>query len=303
MAAVIEACKDEDQEERADSAEDIATAYKHLVNCDPYQDMLFAQVYDRLIGYSRVSWHQELSGDLIYTHFGFLLPEWRRQGIGRAMLRYNQSRLCQVAADHEVVTGRYFESFASDTEIAHEHLLKSEGFEPVRHFYRMLRPDLENIPHAPMPDGLEVRPVKPEHLQLICDAANEAFRDHWGSNDDYQLTVAELQDSPYYDPSLWKVAWAGDEVAGMVLSYINTKENEEYNRLRGWTEDISVRRPYRRQGLASSLIAQSLHLLKELGMQEAALGVDTQNLSGALRVYERMGFRPDKRFTTYRKKF
>jgi mycothiol synthase len=303
MVDIIMGCKDEDSIERVESAEDIQRSYRHLVNCDPYKDMLFAQIDDRVIGYSRMTWHQEGQEKMIYIHFGFLLPQWRRQGIGRAMLRYNQDRLRQIAAEHKNGLPRFFESGTADTETAAEALLLSEGFSPVRHFYRMLRPDLENIPEVPMPEGLVVRPVKPEHYQVICDAENEAFRDHWGYSDDWKLTVEQIMDSPNFDPSLWKVAWDGDQVAGMVRSYIDKKENAEYNRKRGWTEDISVRRPWRKRGLASTLIAQSLHMLKDLGMQEAALGVDTQNLSGALRLYERMGFKPDKRFTDYRKKF
>ena len=303
MANIIQSCKHEDQEERTETAEEIAKSYKHLVNCDPYEDMLFFQIDDKPIGYSRVSWHSENTGENIYVHFGFVVPEWRRKGIGRTVLHYNQNRLRKIASDHKNGVPRYFESFASDTETASEKLLLSEKFEPVRHFFRMVRPDLENIPDSPMPEGLEVRPVEPEHYQLICDASNEAFRDHWGHSDDWQWTVEELMDVPHFDPRLWKVAWSGDEVAGMVLTYINPQENEEYNRKRGWTEDISVRRPYRKHGLASSLIAQSLHMLKEKGMEEAALGVDTKNLSGALRLYTRMGYREDKRFTNYRKQF
>ena len=63
---------------------------------------------------------------------------------------------------------------------------------------------------------------------------------------------------PDFDPSLWRVAWQGDEVAGMVLSFINKDENEMYGRKRGYTENICVRRPWRKQGLAKALIALSL---------------------------------------------
>jgi ribosomal protein S18 acetylase RimI-like enzyme len=87
----------------------------------------------------------------------------------------------------------------------------------------------------------------------------------------------------------------------MVLPFINQNENQEYNRLRGWTEEICVRRPWRKRGLARALLVRSLWAIKERGMQEAALGVDTENLSGALRLYESVGFRPVKRWTTYLK--
>jgi ribosomal protein S18 acetylase RimI-like enzyme len=87
----------------------------------------------------------------------------------------------------------------------------------------------------------------------------------------------------------------------MVRSFINHAENAEYNRKRGWTEFISVRRPWRKRGLARALIVESFEVLKQHGMTEAALGVDAENLSGALRVYESVGFRVVKRSSTYRK--
>jgi len=62
-----------------------------------------------------------------------------------------------------------------------------------------------------------------------------------------------------------------------------------------------VRRPWRRRGLARALIARSFGVIKELGMTEAALGVDAENISGALQLYKSMGFQVVKRYTTYRK--
>jgi ribosomal protein S18 acetylase RimI-like enzyme len=106
---------------------------------------------------------------------------------------------------------------------------------------------------------------------------------------------------PDFDPSLWRVAWQGDQVAGMVLSFIDKDENEIYGHKRGYTENICVRRPWRRQGLAKALIALSLIALKERGMTEAGLGVDAENISGALHLYESMGYRVVKTSTIYRK--
>jgi ribosomal protein S18 acetylase RimI-like enzyme len=87
----------------------------------------------------------------------------------------------------------------------------------------------------------------------------------------------------------------------MVLNYINREENEHYARRRGYTEDIAVRRPWRRRGLASALIVRSLSALAERGMTEAALAVDAENPSGALRVYERLGYRQIKQWTVFRR--
>src|SRR5258706_16411175 len=97
------------------------------------------------------------------------------------------------------------------------------------------------------------------------------------------------------------MAWEGDEVEGQVRTFITAEENEQMHRARGYTEFISVRRPWRRRGLARALIAASFPLLRARGMTEAALGVDTENVTGALRVYEGCGFVPVSRSTVYRK--
>ena len=87
----------------------------------------------------------------------------------------------------------------------------------------------------------------------------------------------------------------------MVLNFVNHEENQEYDRKRGYTESICVRRPWRRRGLAKALIARSFKVIKDLGMTEAALGVDTENPNGALQLYKSMGFQVAKQHTTYRK--
>jgi ribosomal protein S18 acetylase RimI-like enzyme len=218
------------------------------------------------------------------------------------MLRHNERRLRQVAAGHPQDGPRFFEAWASATEEHWAALLESEGYEGVRYSFEMVRSDLENIPDLPLPEDLEVRPVEPEQIPVIWAAAKEAFRDHWGfSEEEWDRELSEWKEAPTFQPHLWQVAWDGDQVAGMVQNFVNEAENEEYGRLRGYTEGICVRRPWRRQGLAKALIARSFRLLKELGMEEAALGVDADNPNGALQLYQTMGFQVVKRHTTYRK--
>jgi len=303
MAAVIEGSKQADQLERTQSVDDIARSYNHLFNCDPYRDMLFVEYNGEVVGYSRVWWQKELDDTWRYEHFAFLLPEWRGEGIRRAMVRQNERRLREIAAYHrtERVRKQLFEAWAADTEVHWESLLMNEGYRPVRYGFEMVRPNLNDIPDLPLPDGLEIRPVRPEHYWIIWRAAEEAFRDHWGETEWQDEWFEEWKESPTFQPELWQVAWDGDQVAGMVQNFINFEENTEYRRKRGYTEGICVRRPWRRKGLARALIARSFRVLVDLGMTEAALGVDAENPNGALRLYESMGFCAVKRQTTYRK--
>jgi mycothiol synthase len=301
MVAVIASCREADQIERVDTVEFMTHYYAHLVNCDPYQDMLFAQINNQVVGYTRVNWWTQTDGTYIYRSICFVMPEWRGRGLGTYLLMWDEQRLREIAKTHPEGRPRYFESSAAESQPGTRSLLEQLGYIPIRHSYLMVRPDLEDIPAAPMPEGLEVRPVKLEDVPAIREASVEAFRDHWGFSESMEPSAQQMIEDPNFDPSLWQVAWDGDQIVGMVLVFINEKENEEYHRKRGWTENICVRRPWRKRGLARALIVRSFHAIKERGMQEAALGVDTQNVTGALHLYESVGFRPVKQTTLYRK--
>lgn len=303
MLAAIDGSKRADGIERTDTLENITRDYAHLTNCDPYRDTLFVEVDGDLAGYSRVWWWDEESGKRIFLHFSFLRPEWRETGIRLTMLRHSEQRLREIAVEQPTDLLCFYESWASDTEIQWEALLAAEGYEGVRHGFDMVRPNLENIPDLPLPQGLEVRLTQPDQYRTVWEGAREAFRDEWGYFEEEwsDQRFASWKQEATFDPSLWQVAWDGDQVAGMVLTFIDEAENKEYNRKRGYTEGICARRPWRRQGLARALMARSFQVQKERGMTETALGVDTQNPNGALQLYESMGFRPVRRSTTYRK--
>ena len=106
---------------------------------------------------------------------------------------------------------------------------------------------------------------------------------------------------PNFDPSLWQIAWAGDQVAGVALSVSNTAESTQLGFQRAEIKALSVRRPWRRQGLARALLVGSFHVLKDRGVTEVVLFVDTENQSGALGLYDSVGFEVVKHFTAYHK--
>jgi GNAT superfamily N-acetyltransferase len=305
MIAVVESSKVTDGAEWVMTVEEIAHNYEHLENCDPTTDMVMAEVAGELVGHGRCWWRQQQDNSRIYLLFAHLTPSWRNQGIRRAILHQLERRLRQIAASHladqPADQPRYFEAWSSDTQTHLSQLLESEGYGIVRYALDMVRPNLEDIPDCPIPDGIVIRSGTLEEWRSIWEAAREAFRDNWGYSEWPEEMYAEWLERRTFTPPLWRIAWAGAEVAGGVLNYIDTLENEEYGRARGYTETIFVRRPWRKQGLAKALIARSFVVLKEAGMAEAGLGLDADNLSGALHLYRKMGFQETKQFMTYRK--
>ncbi|MBC8508176.1 MAG: GNAT family N-acetyltransferase [Anaerolineales bacterium] len=299
---VFNACKVVDDFDYTMTLDGVAHHFETITNCDPFTDMIFVEIDDEPIAYGRVGWYKESEGNYIYYSLGWIIPEWRRKGIGTAILKHNERRIYEIAADHPSEAPKLFQNEHNEKQVAVAALLKINGYEGIRWGYELVRPIDAHLPEAPMPEGLQVRPVTEDHYRLIWDAQSEAFIDHWGhtetTEEDYQRW---LSDPVTFGPEIWKVAWDGDQVAGMVLNFVSEKENEEYQRKRGYTEFISVRRPWRRLGLARSLLVQSIEMFREMGMEDTLLGVDTQNPNHALNLYEGVGYKITRKSTTYRK--
>jgi ribosomal protein S18 acetylase RimI-like enzyme len=174
-------------------------------------------------------------------------------------------------------------------------LLRNNGYAPVRYYWRM---EIK-LPAAPaaaaFPAGIALKPFSlDEHAAAVWQADNEAFHDHWGSHDrDYAEWSQDKFGNPSFDPTLWLVAWDGQEVAGF-----------SQNRFRqgiGWIGTIAVRRPWRGQGLGIALMRHSFGEFYKRGMPTIGLGVDSANLTGATRLYQRAGMVVAGEFALYEK--
>jgi mycothiol synthase len=283
------------------TVEQMQQFYENPPGSDPARDVAVALIDGRIIGYGRAAWHLEPDGPRIYEVIPFVDPTVAGEAVFMAMVDTLETRLRTIAAEHPAGE-KLFETFGGDSAPERETLLLGLGYKPVRHGYAMLRPGVDDLPDAPLPEGLEIREVLPEHLPAIWAADQEAFSDAWGFAPAAEGEYERFATDPVMsDTSLWRIAWDGDEIAGQVRSFISDEENVRFGRKRGYTEHISVRRPWRRRGLARALIAASFPLLRARGMTEAALGVDTENVHGALSVYEKCGFQPISRSTTYRR--
>lgn len=272
---------------------------------EPPHDTIVAELGRAIAGLARTSW-REREGAIVHGIQIWVHPDLQRQGIGRGLLAWAEARARAVAAGHEGRAAELehrFGGITSQTNAAGVAFAEGAGYAPTRFHYEMRRDLADPIPEVAMPDGLEVRPVLPEHHRAIWLADAEAFRDHWDAaavnEDDFVRFFAH----PDIDTSLWFVAWDRDEVAGMVINGINPDENARLGLEVGWLDDVSTRRPWRRRGLASALIARSLALLRERGMTVAALGVDSESPTGAVGIYERFGFHAIRTWAFYRKPF
>lgn len=305
MVEVLAACRAADDEAQVTTLEELQRQYTNPKNSDLQKDMIIVEAAGKVIGYNRLTWWKEVEdGTYVYSHWGFIHPDWRGKGIGRALFHRAEARIREIAADHPTDAPKFLDVGTDDHITGLTELIKSEGYQPVRHWYEMVRPTLDNISDLPLPDGVEVRPTNrsdSEQMRKIWAAEVEAFQDHWGEGETDESDFDRWGTWGKFTPELWMVAWEGEEVVGMVRNFIDYDWNAHTGIKRGWTENISVRRPWRKKGVAKALIARSLLLLKLLGLKEAALGVDTENPSGALQLYQSMGYEVTKSGTSYRK--
>jgi mycothiol synthase len=270
---------------------------------DARRDVLVAELGGRVAGTVRVDWVDTTDGLREFRSSGWVEPGLRRQGIGARLLAAGQdliaARAREQATDRPMVLG----TWADEKQAGKAALARAAGYEPVRWFFEMERTgiDADLPPVTLLPDGLELRPVGRAEARALWDADHEAFRDHWGGHDDSEANFLRWVDAPEFQPQNFLVAYEGDEIAGAVLNVVYHEENAELGLRRGWLDSVFTRRAWRGRGLARALIVRSFHLLAGLGLDTAALGVDADNPSGALRLYESCGFVVRERGAAWRR--
>jgi ribosomal protein S18 acetylase RimI-like enzyme len=166
-----------------------------------------------------------------------------------------------------------------------EQLAAARGYRYFRSSYTM-----ETALDAPVPvtfpADIELRTYRDEDEAALRSALNEAF-----AADPFWHTVTPSHFREFYlgargyDPALWLLAWDGDELAGFSLNYPERVGDPTL----GWVETLGVRAPWRRRGLGGALLCSAFNALYDRGPRRVGLGVDAENATGALRLYEGAG--------------
>jgi len=284
-------------------AETLRVDLTHDGTFRPDLDGCLGEIDGRLAGAVMTMWRRR--GDKIVHRVDLTVrPGDRRHGLGAALLEWAERHEAERARDGDagpIELAHEIGGWADDAVAGPPELAAAHGYRVVRYGMDMLRPIDAPIPDAPLPEGIEIRPVVPADHRRIWEADVEAFADHWEAAARTESDFEWWFTLPILDTSLWQVAWDGDEVVGGVWTMIDPDENARLGVNRAWLNHVSVRRPWRRRGIAASLIASTLRLLAERGVEQAGLGVDAENTSGAVRLYERMGFVRNHTGAHYRK--
>jgi mycothiol synthase len=174
----------------------------------------------------------------------------------------------------------------------------------VRRFWVMKQPLRDEFPTPRFPLNLVIRNYRlGDDDDAARDALNAAFRDHFGYTDETLETWSHYLRLPTYRPDLTVLAVESKsgKIVGFCHIVVNEAECQRLGKRRGWIDMLGVRREYRQRGLGEALLLQGLHNLRAAGMEEATLGCDSENTTGATRLYFRNGFAVAKTWITFSK--
>lgn len=235
--------------------------------------------------------------------WGGIDPAWRRRGIGLAVYQWLEAQ-AKRRFNNDVSGQEVLRTYAEEDNAGHNALMHATGNIVVRYWTEMTKPLGEAIPEAPLDSGLEFVTFNPNISDSIRQAHNEAFRDHWGSEprdaESWQFTINHPDFKPEW--SMAVVDKATGEVAGYQLASMDERRFSIHGQTEGYTELIGVRSAWRGRGIAPAILVEAMRRFKAAGMDNAGLQVDTENPSGALGLYERLGYSPTHRTLTYDKK-
>ncbi len=265
--------------------------YRHLEHADLPRDCSIVEIDGRAVAYARTSWQDLASGGRRVESVVFVAPAGHGHGVEERLvehaLRRAETIIPEIGRDGPTSAAVFVGGRDADLIRIVEHL----GFRRVRRYAQLARPSLDDIPDLPLPSPLAIRPIDPGDRTMhrrVYEADARAFADSYGEIAPSELGFASFIGAPSFSPSLWRVAFDGDTIAGQILNYLGDRHSDG-TRI-GWTESITVQPEYRRRGLARALLAESLRTVRDAGATTAALGVDTQNPNQALTLYESLGF-------------
>lgn len=235
-----------------------------------------------------------------YGAFNKVHPANMGLGIGGYLLGWVIERACKNLPKAPEGARVVMHQFIESANLPACDLLERSGWQNIRQSYRM-RILFEASPALPqVPEGIEIRPMRPGEERVLLAANHESFQDHWGAVDEpfeeyYKRWMYYVESDPSVNPVFWYLALDGETVAGVLICNPTTHEDPEM----GWIWQLSVREPYRKRGLGLALLQQGFHALYQNGSKRAALGVDANSLTGANRLYERAGMHVWKKTNIY----
>jgi mycothiol synthase len=218
---------------------------------------------------------QEATGEIAVA-VGVVHPEARGRGLGAHLVEIAVSRAREAGAQR-----LHYIALAADAGAPA--LLEAHGFHEVRRFYEMAIEQAEPPAVPTLPEGLSLETFRVEDARAFHAALEESFQDHWEHHGlPFEEWWEKRSGAADFDPTFWFLIRDGDDVAAVARNDPNRNGG-------GWVSALGVRRPWRGRGLGRALLLHTFAEFYREGMPRVSLGVDSENPTGATKLYESVG--------------
>lgn len=262
-------------------------------------DTLLAIIDSELVGYAYTYYLPSEEKEERCFIFGQVDPAWRRKGIGTALMKWGIERATTQLRSSGRTLPRFIRTDTYEMVESATALLESLDMSPIRYHDNLLRP-LTGLPMRGSIEGITIIPWPEGRDEEIRNEKNAAFTDHWGST---PTSVSSWRQHVHGSTSRSDLSFIAldtdNNVVGHCLNNRYESDDEMLRRLDGWIGSLGTLREFRGRGIASSLIAHSLHAFANAGLTHASIGVDSENPTGAAQLYNSLGFEPDHSSITY----
>ena len=172
----------------------------------------------------------------------------------------------------------------------------NDRWRAIRHTFQM-RIDFDGeLPEPEWPEGLVLRNLREGEEERAWAATNDAFADHWDFHPrTFDEWMAFHHEPHRFDSSLWWLVDDGEELAALSINSWHASGDPTF----GWVHVLGTRPPWRRRGLATALLLHSFRDFRDRGATRVGLGVDGDNTTGAVRLYESVGMHVARRNDIY----
>lgn len=269
---------------------------------DRSSDIRIASVGGRAVGYVYTYHLASETHDQRCYVFARVHPDFFARGVGTQLSAWGANRAKQKLSAGPTVGRKFLRADAPVVDVEAQQIFADLGLTPVRWFAEMRTP-VSDVPVVPAPEGVTIVEWNVADNHELRRVKNEAFADHWGSSPDDEMRWSQLTTGVASRPDLSLAALDGNgAVIGLVLTHRFPDDDIEDGTVVqrvGWLDKVATPRDWRGRGVASALISHVVEKYRTAGLTHAGLYVDSANPTGAVSVYERLGFTVVRRSVTY----
>ena len=235
--------------------------------------------------------------------WGCVYPEYEGKGLGNYLLSWAENRSLELLEKLPIDARMSVRLHTRQGYDPAEKLFISRGYQLFRRSF-LMKIDLDEEPVvSKAPAGFTFRSVDPEKdAETVYRVQDEAFQDHFGHVEEsfengFPIFKHFFIKAPHFDPDLWIIAEEDDEMVAVLIGRKDSLEDPDS----GHVSVLGVRKPWRGRGLAGYMLKRSFYEFYKRGKKAVSLNVDGESLTGAVRLYEKVGMKIISCYDRYEK--